>query len=98
MKLQIPSKKITTWLFGLTLGLNLFGFAARIIEKLLGYNNTDFVRLIDVGEEANITNWFSSLLLLLSALLLYLISRLRNLSICATLDFFILSVYIFVDR
>jgi len=79
MKLQIPSKKITKWLFGLTIGLNLFGFAARIIEKLMGYNNTDFVRLVDVGEEANITNWFSSLLLLLSALLLYLISRLRYL-------------------
>jgi hypothetical protein len=76
MKLQIPSKKITTWLFGLTLGLNLFGFAARIIEKLMGYNNTEFVRLVDVGEEANITSWFSSFLLLLSALLLYLISRL----------------------
>jgi len=79
MKLQIPSKKITVWLLGLTIGLNAFGFAARIIEKLLGYNNTEFVRLFDVGEEANVTSWFSSILLLLSAILLYFISRLKYL-------------------
>lgn len=79
MKLQIPSKKIMVWLLGLTIGLNLFGFAARIIEKLLGYNNTEFVRLFDVGEEANVTSWFSSILLLLSAILLYFISRLKYL-------------------
>ncbi len=79
MKLQIPSKKITTWLFGLTVGLNLLGFAARIIEKLLGYNDTELVRLVDVGAEANITSWYSSFLLLMSAILLYFISRLKYL-------------------
>lgn len=79
MKLQLSSKKVTQWLLGLTLALSLIGLAARVIEKLLGYDNTVFVRLVDVSEEANITSWFSSLLLLIGALLILLIARLKNL-------------------
>lgn len=79
MKLQLSSKKFSAWLLGLSLALNLVGLAARVIEKLLGYDNTTFVRLVDVSEEANITSWFSSLLLLISALLILLIARLKHL-------------------
>lgn len=64
---------------GLALALNLIGLAARALEKLLGYDNTVFVRFVDVSREANITSWFSSVLLLIGALLILLIARLKNL-------------------
>jgi len=64
---------------GLALTLNLIGLAARALEKLLGYDNTVFVRFVDVSREANITSWFSSVLLLIGALLILLIARLKNL-------------------
>ena len=79
MKLQLSSKKVTRWLMGLALALNLIGLAARALEKLLGYDNTVFVRFVDVSREANITSWFSSVLLLIGALLILLIARLKNL-------------------
>lgn len=78
MKRQWLSMKISYWLFGLTFFLNIIGLAARVIERLLGYNNTDLVRLVDVSEEANITSWFSSSLLFISALILLLIARLKR--------------------
>jgi hypothetical protein len=77
MKRQWLSTKVSYWLFGLTFFLNIIGLAARVIERLLGYNNTELVKLVDVSEEANITSWFSSSLLLLSALILLLIARLK---------------------
>lgn len=80
MKLTISPKKITYWLFVIVVALNLFGFMARGIERLLGYNNTEFVRLFDVSEEANITAWFSSLLLLISAALLSVIAMAKSAS------------------
>jgi hypothetical protein len=78
MKLQLSSKKMIRLLLWLVIALNIIGMAARAIEKSLGYNNTFFVRLVDVSEEANITSWFSSLLLFFSALLLLLITRLKT--------------------
>lgn len=79
MEIKISTKKIVFWLYGLVFALNMVGFAGRVIEKLLGYNNTVLVRFFDVTEEANITSWFSSTLLLISALLLFLIARKKHL-------------------
>ena len=77
MRRQWLSTKVSYWLFGFTIFLNFIGLAARVIERLLGYNNTELVRLVDVSEEANITSWFSSSLLLFSAIILLLIARLK---------------------
>ena len=80
MKFTISPKKISYWLFVIVVALNLFGFIARGIERFLGYNDTEFVRLFDISEEANITAWFSSLLLLFSAVLLTVIAKAKSTS------------------
>lgn len=77
MMIEISIKKIVYWLYGLVFALNIVGFAGRVIEKLLGYDDTELVRLFDVAKEANVTSWFSSLLLSVSALLLFLISKIK---------------------
>lgn len=78
LKIKLDTKRLIVWLFGLTLALNFIGLVSRMIEKLLGFNDTQFVRLVDVSEEANITSWFSSALLLMAALLLFVITRLKK--------------------
>ena len=78
MMVEISIKKTVYWLYGFVFALNAFGFVEKVIEKLLGYNNTELVRLFDVSEEANVTTWFSSLLLSLSALLLFLITKIKS--------------------
>lgn len=76
MRIKISIRKLITWLAIITLVLNGIGFVGRAVEHFLGYKETtEFVRLFHPAEEANITSWFSSLLLLFSAILLAIIAR-----------------------
>lgn len=76
MKLYISTRKIIIWLVSLVIVLNLIGLIGRGIENYLGYERTTpFVRLFHVTGEGNITSWFSSLLLLFSAILLLVIAN-----------------------
>lgn len=76
MKLYISTRKIIIWLIILVVALNLIGFIGRGIENYLGYERTTpFVRLFHVTAEGNITSWFSSLILLFSAIVLLVIAK-----------------------
>lgn len=76
MKLYISTRKIIIWLAILVVALNLIGFIGRGVENYLGYERTTpFVRLFHVTGEGNITSWFSSLILLFSAVVLLLIAK-----------------------
>ena len=76
MEIKVSIRKMTIWLAITTVVLHGIGFVGRTVEHLLGYKKTtEFVRLFHVAEEANIISWFSSLLLLFSALLLAVIAR-----------------------
>lgn len=79
MTLQISSKKSISVLFVLVFVMNAIGVFGRFIENLLGYERTTpVVRLFHVAQEGNITTWFSSILLLISAVLLALIAKARK--------------------
>jgi hypothetical protein len=79
MKLAVDFKKATYWLFGVIFGLNAFGLGMRILTHFLGMEiNESLLRLFDTAEEANITSWFSSVLLFIAALLVLLISRIKK--------------------
>ncbi len=79
MKITIDSKKIILALFVLVIVLNSIGIVGRLIENLLGYEETtNLVKQFHVNREGNITNWFSSMLLFASATLLALIARARH--------------------
>jgi hypothetical protein len=76
MLIRFSTRKITIFLSVVVLILHLISTLGRIIEYLLGIEaTTKFVRLFHVAEEGNITTYFSSLLLLFSALLLALIAK-----------------------
>ena len=75
MTLKISIKKIAIWLTSVVLALNSISFVSKTIEYIFGYEETPiFVRLFHVAREGNISSWFSSLLLLFSAILLALIA------------------------
>lgn len=75
MKLSISVKTIIIWLFILVVAVNAIGVVGRIVENLLDYEGTTgIVSLFHVGREGNITTWFSSMLLLASAVLLALVA------------------------
>jgi len=79
MKIEIPVRKLTEWLAIITVALNGIGFTGRAVEHYLGYKeHSQFVRLFHVADEANMTSFFSSLLLLFSAILLALIARWKS--------------------
>jgi hypothetical protein len=60
----------------MVVALNLIGLIGRGIENYLGYERTTpFVRLFHVTGEGNITSWFSSLLLLFSAIVLLVVAK-----------------------
>jgi hypothetical protein len=60
----------------MVVALNLIGFIGRGVENYLGYERTTpFVRLFHVTGEGNITSWFSSLILLFSAIVLLVIAK-----------------------
>ena len=63
----------------MVVALNLIGFIGRGVENYLGYERTTpFVRLFHVTGEGNITSWFSSLLLLFTAILLLVVAKARS--------------------
>ena len=75
MKLSIPVRTIIIWLFILVVVVNAIGVFGRIVEELLDYEGTSrLVALFHCGQEGNVTTWFSSMLLLVSAALLALIA------------------------
>jgi len=81
MKLSISTKKLIVTLVIIVLALNGISFVGRTIEYLLDYKETTaFVRLFHIGEEGNITTWYSALTLLFSAILLAIIAKFKNLS------------------
>jgi hypothetical protein len=76
LKLYISTRKIIIWLIIMVVALNLIGFIGRGVENYLGYERTTpFVRLFHVTGEGNITSWFSSLILLFSAIVLLVIAK-----------------------
>jgi len=79
MKLSISVKSAIIWLFVLVIVVNGLGVLGRIVENLLGYEETtSLVKLFHVGLEGNITTYFSSLLLLISGVLLALIAAVKR--------------------
>jgi hypothetical protein len=78
MIIQFSTKKITLWLSIVLVILHSVSTAGRVIEYLLGHEDTTgLVRLFHAAEEGNIPTWFSSFLLLFSAVLLALIAKER---------------------
>jgi hypothetical protein len=74
--ITISQKKLTVMLIIIVLALNSISFIGRTVEYLLGIKETtEFVRLFHIGEEGNITTWYSALSLLFSATLLALITK-----------------------
>jgi hypothetical protein len=83
VKLSVSSKGWLVLLGSVTIALNAIGLVLRAVTHLLGYgNDLEIVRLFHVAQEANIPTWFSSLLLLISASLLAIISKVK----CASKD------------
>jgi hypothetical protein len=79
MNLSISIKKTVYLLFGAILALNGFGLFLRVLTRFLGFDISDaFLRLFDTAEEANITAWFSSVLLLMAGALLLMIARIKT--------------------
>lgn len=78
MEIHINKRKIVNWFWIILIALNLIGFAAKAINKLLGHKYDHFVRLVDVSEEANLTTWFSVELFFVSAVLLLLIAMAKK--------------------
>ena len=76
MKLFVSPKKIIVWLAALVIIFNGASFVGRYIESILGIEITKgFIRLFDSTIEGNLTSWFSAVLLLFSAYLLWIIAR-----------------------
>lgn len=72
----LSAKNVTIGLTVITLLINAIGFAGRTAEYLLGIKETtEFVRLFHVTQEGNVTAWFSSLILLASAVLLAIVAK-----------------------
>jgi len=79
MKFSISIKKLIVTLVIIVLALNGISFVGRTVEYLLGYKETTaFVRLFHIGEEGNITTWYSALSLLFSAALLSIIAHAKK--------------------
>lgn len=79
MKLSISIRKTTYWLFGIILALNGFSLLLRILVRFVGFDiNDEIQRLFNTASEANITSWFSSVLLLIAGVLLLLIARVKT--------------------
>lgn len=77
--IKISQKKLTVVLIIIVLALNSISFIGRAIEYLLGIKETtEFVRLFHIGEEGNITTWYSALTLLFSGILLAVIAKAKN--------------------
>jgi hypothetical protein len=76
LQYRLSAKSILLWLMILTLALNGIGAVGRGIEYLLGIKETtELVRLVHVGQEGNLTTWFSAMLLLCSSILLAVIAK-----------------------
>lgn len=79
MELKFRNKKFIVWLSILVIVLHTISTVGRAIEYFLGIEETTpFVRLFHVAEEGNITAWFSSTLLFISAVLLGLIGAVKR--------------------
>jgi len=79
MKLSISIRKTTYWLFSIILALNGFSLFLRFLIRYVGLDiNNDFWQLFNTAGEANITAWFSSVLLLIVGALLLLIARVKT--------------------
>lgn len=78
MELHLNRRLIVNWLWIILITLNSIGFAAKVINHLLGDKYELFVRLVDVSEEANLTTWFSVELFFVSALLLLFIAMAKR--------------------
>jgi hypothetical protein len=73
---RISAKRVLLWLTIIALTLNIISAVGRGIEYLLGIQETTpLVHLFHVGEEGNLTTWFSAMLFLLSSILLAIIAR-----------------------
>ncbi len=71
MMISIKPEKIANFLLSLCLFLGGFSFLIQIIKYSLGYDYIfGIVPLFDVDQEANIPTWFTSILLLLAAIIL----------------------------
>ena len=72
--ISISFKKFIILLVTIVLSLNAISFVGRTVEYLMGIKHTTaFVRIFHIGEEGNITTWYSALSLLFCAILLAII-------------------------
>jgi len=72
---RIVSRTVITWLIGVTVLLVIAGTAAQLIRYNTSHDTLyGLIPLFDLGMEANIPTYFSSFILLTSALLLAVIS------------------------
>jgi hypothetical protein len=75
LQLRVPARRLLRGLLTTALGLNAVGLVVRAGKPFLGGSESDLVRLFDVSEEANVPSWFSSVLLLICAMVLASIAR-----------------------
>ena len=70
----LNGKRIIRILVAITAGLLVLDLTVKLIREFLGYDSMfGMVPLFDFYEEANIPTWYSSILLLVSSFLLFLI-------------------------
>ena len=74
-RLAVSSRATAAWLLIVVVALNALSFFLRAGDRFLGLEGSEIVRLFDVSEEANITSWFSSLLLLAVAILFAVVAK-----------------------
>ena len=71
VSISISIRRVTRAIFGAVIFLTLMSVSGHFLQFLFGRNRfVEYVRLFNLGEEANFPTWFSSVLLLISALLL----------------------------
>lgn len=79
MELKFQIKKCIVWLSIIVILLHTISTLGRGIEYFLGIEETTpLVHLFHVADEANITSWYSAVLLLMSAFLLGVIAAVKH--------------------
>lgn len=73
--LSISTQKIVRFLFITTIIINLLGLLRNIFEYVLDFEfGSDLLDVFNLNEEQNIPAWYSSVILLLCGVIIYLIS------------------------
>jgi DMSO/TMAO reductase YedYZ heme-binding membrane subunit len=74
----VQPARVTRWLAGVAMALILASFTGQAIKQLTGHDHLyGLIALFDVNAEANVPTYFSAAILLLAAVVLALIARLK---------------------